>query len=1017
MFQIFTENDNRPAILFRYSSSPIIANFSKRLNLGEYQCLAMKKNSQTFVFLICLIDEFIEVFANYDEERLCFKVIDVNHVKNKEDVGIEYDKVTYLDKLLLFAFKEEGWKYSSKLGRDATEELYLQLIKLDNYDSKIEELRRLEELRLRKEEEDKNAELQLAVWRSYVKEEIKLLEDAGKPFFIDPRSVDLKPSFVDVEIIPRIETVADETLLVGIVNIIGGSVVGNKIQMTYEEFENWQNKKNEENQIKDLDATICGSISIKLNVRCDGFWLARDFGKRNKLGKRFRYGEYNLENNTIDLSYEVYTPSEVTAFFQQVNNCIDFKGVRKNTTKVDFALQVITQEPAEEILKRIEVLDNKELYSDISGTGFFLGKLSKKSDDKSLRILLPGKKEGRQEALDFYEHIGGVNPVAIYPDIHRDNVLLERELNSLTKLTNPSDLLNPKLSEFIFNSSRATATEAFIGLNSEMFKQTFEYLDCKNTQMLCLNPSQLEAVVKGLYAQDLCLLQGPPGTGKTTVISELIWQHIRKNQKARLMLTSQTNMAIDNALNRLFSNSAIKIESPSWRNIMLIKPIRKAYADKVEEEGKPFTKDRIDDWVSGKDEEISSNNIVNRWMLHIASRAKSNNQHYADVINEWKQSLISPDKKMRQLFATQYLNNANLTCITCGKVDYRDPEINRGFDVTIVDEASKATPPELLLPLSYARKAVIIGDHRQLPPVIFEQDFFKKIRDIDKELETHLDNQFKHDLVDESLFKRLITHPYLSPSITSTFNIQYRMHPDINNVISQFYSKSGLNCGLDLSNVDSPDFTVRDSRFHGFSFGKFIQPNVHTIWVDVPDGKQLNGEGDSKYNEKEIEAVGLVLQALLQSDGFDRYMNYWKTHKSIETRMTESKIGIISFYAAQVSRLRSSIQSLCDYNSIKYTVNSVDKFQGQENGIIIVSTVRTNGLGFTEKPERLNVALSRARRLLIIVGNSQFFLSPKSNNDESFIYYRNVIEQIKSPYNNDIFIDYREIKTLLGYND
>ena len=130
--------------------------------------------------------------------------------------------------------------------------------------------------------------------------------------------------------------------------------------------------------------------------------------------------------------------------------------------------------------------------------------------------------------------------------------------------------------------------------------------------------------------------------------------------------------------------------------------------------------------------------------------------------------------------------------------------------------------------------------------------------------------------------------------------------------------------------------------------------------------------------------------------------------------MIESEGGVISFYAAQVQKIRNAIQSYCDRNEIKVSTKSVDRFQGQESGIVIVSTVRTKKLGFTKTPERLNVALSRARRLLIIVGNSGFYSSDKAKTNDGKDIYKNVIDQIKNS-NNGVFIDYRELRTLLGY--
>ena len=240
------------------------------------------------------------------------------------------------------------------------------------------------------------------------------------------------------------------------------------------------------------------------------------------------------------------------------------------------------------------------------------------------------------------------------------------------------------------------------------------------------------------------------------------------------------------------------------------------------------------------------------------------------------------------------------------------------------------------------------------------------------------------------------------------------MHPDINAVISQFYKEDsgGLSCGLDIAKVDDPDFSQTDSRYHGLSLDHFIQPNVHTIWVDVPDGYEQGGEGSSSFNEKEVEAVELVIKALANADGFHRYMNYWSECGNLEKQITESKIGVISFYAAQVQKIRSAIQSFCDRNKIKVSTKSVDKFQGQESGIVVVSTVRTRKLGFTRTPERLNVALSRARRLLIIVGNSNFYSSDRAKTEDGRLIYRNVIERIQND-RNSVFIDYRELKKLL----
>lgn len=1023
--RFFPETENREAVFVRYNDEPLLEQWQDDLNTGNHHCVIVKRSLSTFVFIIHSSRVILKMTAVFDDDRYCFVAKECESYISLEDAHIEFDEATLLDenfhlnkkysieKSFELAVKPEGWKYKNIQCVQTTLNLFDELAPLDSYNAVLEELRRKEDIRLREESENLNAKKQLDVWTDYIKEEKRILEWADKPFKLGNSEPDIKKDMVNIETISKITSPADSFMLEEISSIIGGEINDNTLTMTLEEFKKWQ-----ENDSEAIEADIQDEITLKMNVYCDGHWNAKEFKEDYGYGADFYYGIFNRFDKSIQLTYKSKTPNNVFEFYNRVNNSYRFhESEPTSKVKISFSLSVTTIESDDDRKKRIDILSSRKLYSKPNNEGIYLGTLSKRgSDKKNLRIILPQEKEDKKVATDFFKKR---SHTSIYPGLVLEKALLDRESDALEKLNHPEKLKNKKLKDFIFNSCRAQAVEKFAGLNSDEIAQTSEYVDCEQTQMLSLNSSQQEAVVKGLFATDLCLLQGPPGTGKTTVISELIWQHIRNDQQQRIMLTSQTNLAIDNALNRLFSNSAIIEGTPSWRNMMLIKPIRIADMDKIEEEGLPFSKGRFDDWVAGKDDEISSNNIVYRWMTHIAKRVEDNDA-YADVLSEWKLSLCNPSLYMRGIFARQYKRDSNVLCMTCGKVDskdFKEYEQGKGFDVVIVDEASKATLPELLMPLCYARKSIIIGDHRQLPPVIFEDDFFQKIRNIDPDLEAKLDKQFKHELVDESLFKRLIMHPNLSPSIKATFNIQYRMHPDINAVISQFYvtDSGGLSCGLNKAKVDAPDFSEKDSRYHGLSLDRFIQPNVHTIWVDVPDGREQGGDGTSSFNEKEVEAVKLVLEALAKSDGFSRYMNYWYNCKNIETRITESKIGIISFYAAQVNRIKRSIQSFCDRNKIKVSTKSVDKFQGQESGIVIVSTVRTKNLGFTRTPERLNVALSRARRLLIIVGNSAFYSSDKAKTEEGQNIYRNVIEKIKDNNNFDVFIDYRELKKLLGY--
>jgi superfamily I DNA and/or RNA helicase len=282
-----------------------------------------------------------------------------------------------------------------------------------------------------------------------------------------------------------------------------------------------------------------------------------------------------------------------------------------------------------------------------------------------------------------------------------------------------------------------------------------------------------------------------------------------------------------------------------------------------------------------------------------------------------------------------------------------------------------------------------------------------------KRLAEEIDREF----VETSQFKRLILNPQVSHTIKSTFNVQYRMHPKINDVIKQFYLDDecgGLVCGLDETKVDSPDLNEPQSRYHGFFHEGFINDTTHTIWVNV-DEPEIQ-EGTSRVNESEVETVKRVLIYLKNSQGFDAYMNHWDNIRDEEKKIQEKEIGIISFYGKQVSKLREARATAKKLN-IPIRLKTVDKFQGMERNIVIVSTVRSDKLnkgnniieanhdiGFAKAPERLNVALSRARRLLIVIGNKDFFYKFKDR--EGNPIYKNAIDEIAR---NGRIIDYKSL--------
>lgn len=663
--------------------------------------------------------------------------------------------------------------------------------------------------------------------------------------------------------------------------------------------------------------------------------------------------------------------------------------------------------------------------------------------------------------------------------------------------------VNPKLKDFIFDSSKAEPIGKFA---FSPIEETDQYKLFVKTALFKLNISQQKAVIKALHANDLSLIQGPPGTGKTTIIAEIIWQHIRLNQRCRVLITSETNLAVDNALNVLMNaNGENTANSELVRYLTLIKPLRFGHVKVFEEEGKIYSNKRIQRWVEEEveveeqkvaeyeseqlvangddiDEDINENlskNAVQQWMTRIAERSRINNEKHSKVLKEWVCELLEPSKETKRYYKNKYYKYANVIGSTCNSTgspafqqDYQitfnqhlsgeahkkifdilhllreqpdsrkiqllteelkiaightavdDTNISEFtlndyteivFDTVIVDEASKATPPELLIPLCFGKKAIITGDYRQLPPLLTLQEVMRVLHEMDSSVK--VDYESENEYEDTSQFKRLILNPRVHHTIKSICNIQYRMHPHINNVISQFYSNDecgGLVCGLDKDKVDSSDLNEPQSRYHGFYNECLIDTNTHTIWVDVDEPERL--DGTSRVNDSEVEAIKRVLLYLKYSDGFNEYMEYWDKIEDEVQRQQEKEIGIISFYSRQVTMLRDA-KNLAKKLGIGVRIKTVDKFQGMERNIVIVSMVRSNkiikgkdsiapnnDIGFAIEPERLNVALSRARRLLIVVGNKKFFSSFKDKDGNAM--YKNVINEIAR---NGRVVDYKAL--------
>lgn len=709
--------------------------------------------------------------------------------------------------------------------------------------------------------------------------------------------------------------------------------------------------------------------------------------------------------------YQTGNKTEILARLNnQLNDFIDSKSFNytindtfqeKYLCEENFELKIEQEED-----KLSKLLREEFYFGNPQKEKFYLGKLQK-VDYPDLYFVVD---EERIEEVK--ENISEEIVKAIFPDLKGEKDKIKRLEDTVLKLDDENTKLpNDNAKVFLYDSSKAKIIE---NIDYLLSKSSEEWQDFENNLFSkSLNESQRQAIYKSLYADELALIQGPPGTGKSTAIAEMIWQHIRKEPKQKILLTSETNLAVDNAIDRLKNGQ---------NNI--VKPIRFGNTDNLESEGYFYSLEAIENWQKSNSTE---SNAVSHWVSNIAYRVKLQDDEQIDsALDKWKSHLQKPNSETKKLFAEKYLEYVNLigaTGSSIGKLNsenkwtsffhsylsvfnrksYKENDFkscnrtNINFDTIIMDEASKATPPELALPVLYGKKSIIVGDHRQLPPMIDGEE----IKDILGSIgEKALAKTLSHKEFEISQFERLFKN--IDDSIKGTLDTQYRMHPSINEAISQFYKDDGgLKCGLPLEETYHNSFDKWDSRYHGLHYKNILTPETHTIWVDVTTPEIQ--EGTSRVNFGEIEAIDNILTVLKNSKGKNEF-DKWLSDKSLE----EKQIGLISFYGKQIHYINKMLKE--KHNKVPIRLSTVDRFQGMERNIIIVSMVRSNklasfqcqqpdeiygelgyplqeSLGFAESPNRLNVALSRARRLLIVVGNSEHFCRKD--------IYKNVFETIQ----------------------
>ncbi|TGR82796.1 hypothetical protein EN866_34620, partial [Mesorhizobium sp. M2D.F.Ca.ET.223.01.1.1] len=545
---------------------------------------------------------------------------------------------------------------------------------------------------------------------------------------------------------------------------------------------------------------------------------------------------------------------------------------------------------------------------------------------------------------------------------------------------------------------------------------------------------KLKILSRALGVQDVLAIEGPPGTGKTKLITEIVVQWLLANPGSRILLTSQTHIALDNVLERVAQLDAsiqlIRIgrtddpkisdqskalllerrvegwirevrtraeqEMTRWaeefgvdreavsvgmkveRLLQVLRTqqqLEQAIADteiqiasvETSAEGTPQNVDRdeLDEETTQLDSAIgeikrrfqdlkkteeSLRQEMKEFGGYAAELANSNDEgdladwaiHFLQsgphiqecrarlaLLEEWLlRAGRSPD------FNAALLSSAQVIAGTCVGVASVKGMEQVAYDLCIVDEASKATATEILIPMARSKRWIIVGDPQQLPP--FFEEFGEELRT------AFDDNEIKATMLD----RFLDGSEGVPTACRAELRNQYRMIEPIGELISECFYEGRLQSPV---------------KSHGLKLEAILPKPV--VWYSThrKGNRDEKREGQTFSNACEVTAIQHILKRL-----------QWAA-KAQKRRVS---VAVISGYTAQVALLREMEgRFVAEWPDLDVSCNSVDAFQGRQADVCIYSVVRTNpreDLGFLREKPRLNVALSRGKSALVIVGDQMF---------------------------------------------
>ena len=422
-----------------------------------------------------------------------------------------------------------------------------------------------------------------------------------------------------------------------------------------------------------------------------------------------------------------------------------------------------------------------------------------------------------------------------------------------------------------------------------------------------LNPTQEQAVNEVLRAKDVAIVHGPPGTGKTTTLVEAINETLMR--ESQVMVCAQSNMAVDWISEKLVDRgiNVLRIGNPTRVNDKML----------------GFTYERRFE---------SHPDYPQLWAIRKAIRElRQHRKRGGDSFHQKMERLKSRATELELRINAQLFGEARV--IACTLVGSANKLLDgQRFNTLFIDEAAQALEAACWIPLRRVSRVILAGDHCQLPPTVKSLAALKAGLGV-------------------TLMERVTA---TQPSVVTLLKVQYRMNEAIMRFSSDWFYGGQVKSAPQVRHRGILDY---DNPFLWIDTAPLEEEDDSPVYHE-----QFVGESFGRVNKAEANLTISTLRDYLEKVGKQRFLD------------EQVDVGVISPYRAQVQYLRSLIKATPELKPFRraITVNTVDGFQGQERDIVLISLVRSNAagdIGFLKDLRRMNVAITRARMKVIILGD------------------------------------------------